>query len=139
MTEKLKPCPFCGGEAKPVFRGGVNYVVCSNEEDCWCGMTCPVTTPEEAARIWNRRTNAKELVARLNVSDEQVRRMVDEAVSAAWNRRAIDRDELLKIAEELEAGYGCRLDEYHSVAQFAENAHEYERGIAYLIREAVGE
>ena len=45
----------------------------------------------------------------------------------------------MKIAEELEAGYGCRLDEYHSVAQFAENAHEYERGIAYLIREAVGE
>lgn len=83
MTEKLKPCPFCGSEAKPVFRGGVNYVVCSNEEDCWCGMTCPVTTLEEAARIWNRRTNAKELVAMLNVSDEQVRRMVDDAVSAA--------------------------------------------------------
>ena len=63
----------------------------------------------------------------------------DDAAIAAWNRRAIDRDELLKIAEELEAGNGCRLDEYHSVAQFAENAHEYERGIAYLIREAVGE
>lgn len=83
MTEKLKPCPFCGSEAKPVFRERTNYVVCSNEEECWCGMTCPVTSPEEAARIWNRRTNAKELVARLNVSDEQVRRMVDEAVSAA--------------------------------------------------------
>lgn len=83
MTEKLKLCPFCGCEAKPVFRGRTNYVVCSNEEECWCGMTCPVTTPEEAARIWNRRTNAKELVARLSVSDEQVRRMVDDAVSAA--------------------------------------------------------
>lgn len=58
---------------------------------------------------------------------------------AGWNARAIDRDDLLKVAEELEAGYGCRLDEYHSVAQFAENAHEYERGIAYLIRKAVGE
>ena len=80
---KLKPCPFCGGEAKPVFRGSCNYVVCSNEEECWCGMTCPVTTPEEAARIWNRRANAKELVVMFSVSDEQVRRMVDEAVSAA--------------------------------------------------------
>lgn len=58
---------------------------------------------------------------------------------AGWNARAIDRDDLLKVAEELEAGYGCRLDEYHSVAQFAENAHEYERGIAYLIRKAVVE
>ena len=46
-------------------------------------MTCPVRTPEEAVRIWNRRTNAKELVVRLNVSDEQVRRMVDDSVSAA--------------------------------------------------------
>ena len=81
--EELKPCPFCGSEARPVFRGRTNYVVCSNEEGCWCGMTCPVTTPEEAARIWNRRTNAKELVAMINVSDEQVRRMVDDAVSAA--------------------------------------------------------
>lgn len=81
--EKLKPCPFCGSEARPVFRGRTNYVTCSNEEECWCGMTCPVSSPEEAARIWNRRTDAKELVARLNVSDEQVRRMVDEAVRAA--------------------------------------------------------
>ena len=32
---KLKPCPFCGSEAKPVFRGSCNYVVCSNEEGCW--------------------------------------------------------------------------------------------------------
>lgn len=55
--EKLKPCPFCGSEAKPVFRGSCNYVVCSNEEECWCGMTCPVSTPEEAARIWNRRVD----------------------------------------------------------------------------------
>ena len=46
-------------------------------------MTCPVRTPEEAARIWNRRVKTKELVSRFNVSDEQVRRMVDEAVSAA--------------------------------------------------------
>lgn len=51
-------------------------------------MTCPVSTPEEAARIWNRRVKAKELVVRLNVSDEQVRRMVDEAVSAAIDQFA---------------------------------------------------
>ena len=61
-------------------------MVCSNEEDCWCGMTCPAATPEDAARIWNRRTNAKELVVRFNVSDEQVRRMVDDAVSAAMEQ-----------------------------------------------------
>ena len=68
MTEKLKPCPFCGGEAKPVFRGSCNYVVCSNEEECRCGMTCPVTTPEEAARIWNRR--AVDVDALKEIADE---------------------------------------------------------------------
>lgn len=65
----------------------------------------------------------------------------ESGIAYGWGlmpKRKVDLDELLKIAEELEAGYGCRLDEYHSVAQFAENAHEYERGIAYLIRKAVG-
>lgn len=133
---ELKPCPFCGSNDVTVndayMHSYAQCRVCRAEG----GLR---DSHDEAVAAWNRRTNAKELVARLNVSEEQVRRMVDEAVSAARNRRAIDRDELLKIAEELEAGYGCRLDEYHSVAQFAENAHEYERGIAYLIREAVGE
>lgn len=138
MTDeiKLKPCPFCGSDDvvldETYTSGYVRCRVCGAEG----GLR---DSHDEAAAAWNSRTDAKGLVVRLNVSDEQVRRMVDEAVSAARNRRAIDRDELLKIAEELEAGYGCRLDEYHSVAQFAENAHEYERGIAYLIRKAVGE
>lgn len=136
MTEKLKPCPFCGSNDVTVNDAYMHsYARCRV-----CGAEGGLReSHDEAAAAWNSRTDAKGLVARLNVSEEQVRRMVDEAVSAARNRRAIDRDELLKIAEELEAGYGCRLDEYHSVAQFAENAHEYERGIAYLIREAVGE
>lgn len=57
MNNELKPCPFCGSEAKPVFRDNLNchYVTCSNEEECWCGMTCPVSTKEEAIAIWNRR------------------------------------------------------------------------------------
>ena len=55
-SDELLPCPFCGAEAKPVFRGSCNYVTCSNEDDCWCGMTCPTHTPEEAVQIWNRRT-----------------------------------------------------------------------------------
>ena len=103
--EKLKPCPFCGSEAKPVFRGrgGVNYVVCSNEEGCWCGMTCPVTTPEEAARI--------------------------------WNRRAIDRDALLKIADDLDIS--CA--EFFEEVVACEDVDKFEQSIAARIRKAVGE
>lgn len=55
MSNELKPCPFCGSEAKPVFRGKCNYIVCSNEMECWCGMTYPASTKEEAIAIWNRR------------------------------------------------------------------------------------
>lgn len=67
MSE-LKPCPFCGSEAKLISRGSCNYVTCSNEDECWCGMTCPVSTPEEAVQIWNRRTiDSDELLA---VADE---------------------------------------------------------------------
>ena len=107
MTEKLKPCPFCGGEADSESWDagwdchGENVwfarVVCQScgasfelehhgddllRDDDVVGETCRALE-EEAARLWNRRIKAKELVARLNISDEQVRRMVDEAVSAA--------------------------------------------------------
>ena len=97
MTE-LKQCPFCGSEAKLISRGSCNYVTCSNEDECWCGMTCPVSTPEEAVRIWNRRTTEKELVANIVIDEEQLKRMCDEAVSTI-----IDCVELLAVADECDA------------------------------------
>lgn len=80
MTEKLKPCPFCGSDdvvVEETYASG--YVRCRG-----CGAEGGFRySHEEAAAAWNSRTNAKKLVARINVSDEQVRRMVDDAVSAA--------------------------------------------------------
>lgn len=60
MSEiKLKPCPFCGGEAK------VGYAI--NDYNRW-GVSCNICgcvvevgfgeyddTPEEAIKAWNRR------------------------------------------------------------------------------------
>lgn len=105
--EELKPCPFCGGEADckswdagwdsrgdNIFAAMVGCPSCGASfelehhgddllrDDDIEGETCHALE-EQAARIWNRRTNAKELVARINISDEQVRRMVDDAVSVA--------------------------------------------------------
>lgn len=61
MTHELKPCPFCGGEAKILIRkvntgffprGGTYYVHCKN---------CLITTQprkklENVIEAWNRRT-----------------------------------------------------------------------------------
>lgn len=99
---KLKPCPFCGGEAKLISRGSCNYVTCSNEDECWFGMTCHVGTPEEAVQI--------------------------------WNRLAIDRDELLKIADCLDDSWGQFGDYYIAYGE----ADNYEREMAARIRKAVG-
>lgn len=82
MTEKLKPCPFCGSE-NVRFESEKHAVVCMR---CKArGSLAP--TEDMVLDMWNARAidsvKKKELVARINVSDEQVRRMVDEAVSAA--------------------------------------------------------
>lgn len=51
---KLKPCPFCGGEAKYVSLSSiVGRVICKNK---YClGTQEMVRTKEEAIKAWNRR------------------------------------------------------------------------------------
>ena len=49
---KLKPCPFCGGEASMYIAYDDGYYVCCDE--CGCGL--PVyNTEEEAIEAWNKR------------------------------------------------------------------------------------
>lgn len=51
-VEKLKPCPFCGGEAvRSMTQNGEHYIFC---------ITCDAKTnkylkEEDAAKTWNRR------------------------------------------------------------------------------------
>ena len=101
MTE-LKPCPFCRSEAKLISRGRCNYVTCSNEDECWCGMTCPVGTAEDAVQI--------------------------------WNRRAIDSDELLLIADDLDDCW----ESFRGQTIECGDIDDYEQKMAALIRKAVG-
>lgn len=78
--EELKSCPFCGSNDVTMCK-----VYPSSYARCRvCGAEGGLRgSHDEAAAAWNSRTDAKGLVVRLNVSDEQVRRMVDDAVSAA--------------------------------------------------------
>lgn len=59
MSEELKPCPFCGGEAEIIIFSaeyGTVTVGCANEE-CDIAMGKAFFTDEEAIRHWNRRVN----------------------------------------------------------------------------------
>ena len=53
MAEELKPCPFCGGEAKAGRAGGLCWVECS-----MCGAEAGFTPrPGPSARVWNNRAD----------------------------------------------------------------------------------
>lgn len=109
MTEKLKPCPFCGGEAKPVFRGGVNYEKGGRAGMNWYlielpdGAPTPYATETEGGTIYG------------------------------WGdmpKRKVDLDALSKVIEDLLGTWGDgKVD--------ADDADTYEHKIAERIRKAV--
>ena len=62
MTEKLKPCPFCGGDAKVLPGSGI-----FNDQMLWVAICveCKAKsrdfwTQDEAIAAWNRRADEKE-------------------------------------------------------------------------------
>lgn len=62
MSDKLLPCPFCGGRAN-VYINEVNFVTkwsvgCG---DCNCNIDCCEDTPADAAVEWNTRSVTVEL------------------------------------------------------------------------------
>lgn len=52
MSDKLKPCPFCGGMNLYYAAGRFYAVECS---DCGAKVVGAFRTEEEAAEAWNRR------------------------------------------------------------------------------------
>ena len=54
---ELKPCPFCGGEAKLHKKGNKFYVECDG--DCWT-QTSKYSYQEDAIKAWNDLERRKE-------------------------------------------------------------------------------
>ena len=76
MTEELKRCPFCGGEAKCIEFYGLYHVICCN---CHiAGKDCP--RRESAVSAWNTRKIEEEQaaeIARLLGNIETIKKIVD--------------------------------------------------------------
>lgn len=63
MTDKLKPCPFCGGELVEMY----GYYTHSNEdvENCFVGTVAFRTYDEEMIELWNTRKPMDRIVEQL--------------------------------------------------------------------------
>jgi Lar family restriction alleviation protein len=62
VSEKLKPCPFCGGEAKLVWSGGFRYAECtecgiSGNDAGSFGLETGEQIDKAAAEKWNTRAD----------------------------------------------------------------------------------
>lgn len=54
--EKLKPCPFCGGEARLIIKYNQYLVICDG--DLWCDAKQGwFSNKSNAISAWNRRAN----------------------------------------------------------------------------------
>ncbi len=60
MTDKLKPCPFCGGEAYLTPSGVIAY--CSNTKECDATVN-PQRGQREAIAAWNNRSPSPRIEA----------------------------------------------------------------------------
>jgi hypothetical protein len=61
-TEKLRDCPFCGGEANfGTPRGDFWHVECSNFECAGCGKPYSSWTKDRAIELWNTRATVATL------------------------------------------------------------------------------
>ena len=71
MTEELKRCSFCGGEAKCIEYYGLYHVVCC---DCYTtGRDCP--SIETACKSWNARPIENELTERIEELESENKRL----------------------------------------------------------------
>lgn len=127
---ELKACPFCGYEAD-----------CISEDAGWdsCGEN-----------LWRVNISCMSCGANIEIErrcdrllrDDDIEgetcHALEELAAAMWNARSVDRDELLRIAEELEVDFNLPDENYCGTIP-TEEVLEFERAMAARIKKAVGE
>ena len=98
MTDKLKPCTFCGG--KPYFENEGSdygfYAVCSRC-GCWTGA---LRTKDESLKRWNNRPIEDELaekIKKLEAKNTKMKVTLEEIASGYCNYSC---EQMMRIAKE---------------------------------------
>lgn len=119
---ELRPCPFCGGEA-----------CCKSDDAGWdyrgdnvfvATVGCP-----NCGASFELEHHGDDLLRDDDIEGETCHALEEQA-AALWNARAIDRDELLKVADECES---ADVDGVSDLAARIRNA----AGTAKLLRNEV--
>lgn len=110
MTEtNLKPCPFCGGEAKCIEFYGLYHVICCN---CHiAGKDCP--TRESAVSAWNARPIENELES----ENARLREALEKYAAPEHHFSVVDG----KVWEVFDNSYGVDEQEFGTWAHNALN------------------
>ena len=98
MTEQLKPCPFCGGEAVMLGEDdGMYQCVCRNCESVQGGF---YDFPEEAAFAWNTRPLEDALQKELDEAREAQSFLKTEAMLDAQRETLVlaAKNKMLRVA-----------------------------------------
>jgi hypothetical protein len=96
MSEKLLPCPFCGGEARTFEYDGANQATCGGKH-----IDCAGTDVVAPVAMWNRRTPAPEGEAACVIAFREGRR---EPEFISWNKMPVGEHRLYAALRPTDTG-----------------------------------
>lgn len=94
----LKPCPFCGGEAKLEDLGFPHHVYCTNCGARVTGCRFGEDGEEDAIKIWNMRKKSERDEAEIKLKEihKFLNKHHEYAIKAEWNSEGFINLELVK-------------------------------------------
>jgi Lar family restriction alleviation protein len=131
MSEELKACPFCGGNAVLVtkFSHLAYFVECERET---CTALLQADTEAEVIEMWNRRQTEDDLRARIIELEADVQHDREQALSAIQQLGPVGdmvksiKAENKQLRAEVTRLEGINETALHLLTQYGDKADEYE-------------